>query len=236
MDIRPSSTLAEIARNVPASIEIFERAGIDYCCRGANTLQDAANDAGLSVPVVLEEIEAAKTAPSEYRDWSGETLTSMVEFLIADHKTTIEVAMPTVRRAIATAMARHGSSPQLLRMERLFSRFASMSTGHMLNEERDLLPHVETLQLANDGSTAPPTLRISHRVLGEFVEHERIHEQLRTMRELALEAAPDCCTLALRQLLERFTRQVHHHVHLENNILYPRAIAIENQLRKLQLV
>jgi regulator of cell morphogenesis and NO signaling len=160
-------------------------------------------------------------------------LGAILRDLIDDHQRCIDSQIPGVRIAIEKAAAEYGEQ-SLVRIERLFSRFAAVITSHMLNEERDLLPHIAQLESARNGSSAAPTLRISHRVLGELVEHERLHEQLLTMRLLAAEASAGSATIELRRKLALFARDVNCHMHIENNVLYPRAIEIENRLKRLQ--
>jgi regulator of cell morphogenesis and NO signaling len=226
-------TVAEVARSIPLSIDLFEDAAIDYCCRGASSLSDAAADAGLDPSALLEAIATLPETASNYRLWSPEPLSHIVDFLMKDHQNSIEQQMPSLRAMIEQAVANHGAtSPELGRIARLFEDFATTITSHMLNEECDILPHVERLERAQNGSMPAPTVRIAQRVLAELVEHERVHGRLRTMGELALQADSDCCTIKLRRALRQFSRQVHYHVHLENNVLYPRAIAIENDLRR----
>jgi len=230
IELTKEQSVADVARLLPPSIEVFENAGIDYCCRGAHTLQSAAWDAGFDIDDLIARIASMPAQRS-----ADESLTALVRFIIRDHQTSIGREIPRMRTTIEKAVTKHGStSPKLARIERIFVRFAAATTAHMLNEERDLLPLIESIDSAAQGNAPLPHLRISQRVLGELVEHERLHEQMRTMRELAAQAPADCCTVALRSALDEFARHVHFHMHVENNILYPRAIEMENQLRRTQ--
>jgi len=102
----------------------------------------------------------------------------------------------------------------------------------VLNEERDLFPFITELEAAISESMGPPRMRISQRVLRELVEHETFHERFRTLREL-LDRLPANDTVdTLRRNLIQFSNEVHRHMHLENNVLYPRVIEIENGLRR----
>lgn len=204
---------------------MFDSVDIDYCCRGASSLEDAADDAGIDVEELIAKL-GALTEESE------PALGAIVRELIDDHRRCISHDIPEVRDAIDHARAGNDEEP-LVRVERLFSRFAATITAHMLTEERDLLPNVMQLQVAENGRGPAPMLRISHRVLGELVEHERLHEQLNTMRMLACETTASDATIDLRQKLTSFMHDVQRHMHLENNVLYPRAIDIENRLKRV---
>jgi len=219
MQITSRVSVSEAARARDGALAVFDDAGIDYCCRGASSLEDAADDSGLDVGDLIAKL-------SSLPEQSEPPLRAIVRELIEDHRRCIGNQIPEVRAAIEKA--------KLVRVERLFSRFAAVITAHMLNEERDLLPHIIQLEQAHNGSSAPPTLRISHRVLGELVEHERLHEQLLTMRLLAAEADDSPATIDVRRKLVVFMRDVNRHMHVENNVLYPRAIEIENRLKRLQ--
>jgi regulator of cell morphogenesis and NO signaling len=219
MQITARVSVSEAARARHGALGVFDEAGIDYCCRGAASLQDAADDAGLDVYDLIAKL-------STLEEQSEAPLNAIVRELIDDHRRCIGNQIPLVRAAIEKAM--------IVRIERLFSRFAATISGHMSSEERDLLPHIIQLELAENGSAPTPPLRISHRVLGELVEHERLHEQLITMRLLAAEATGTRATIELREKLATFMRDMNRHMHIENNVLYPRAIEIENRLKRLQ--
>src|SRR5947199_8334998 len=142
MHITSDLSVAEVARALPTSIDVFESAAIDYCCRGAHSLEDAAADAGLATRDLIEQLEVLPHDADKYRDWTDEPLTAMVRFLANDHQLCIEHQMPDLRDAIAKAVSSHGAiSPQLARIERIYAKFSAVITSHMMSEERDLLPH-----------------------------------------------------------------------------------------------
>jgi regulator of cell morphogenesis and NO signaling len=114
----------------------------------------------------------------------------------------------------------------------IFAGYANSVIAHMLNEERDLFPCIQYLEDAANGAAGGPKPRIGQRVLREMVEHETFREKLRTMRELAWQLPPDEAVLELRGQLRACSRDVHQHIHLENNVLYPRAIALENAVKR----
>lgn len=225
-------TLAEVARRRPRTIDVFEEAGIDYSCKGARSLADAAADAGLSPSDLIGRLCAAAGRDADDRDWQNQSLVRLVRGLIEDHEVSIRASMPAVEHTIEEAIASHSANEDLIRLRRLFSHFAADVAAHMLNEERDLFPCIERLEAAHHTLSAAPNIRIGQRVLGELIEHDRFREQLRTMRELALgvQLAEGTGTIAAE--LQRFSREVHRHMHIENNVLYPRAIALENELRR----
>lgn len=229
MTLTPDLTLAEVARNLPQAVDIFENAGIDYSCRGARSLGEAAAGVGLSAEELIDEILAAPVDSSI--DWTRRPLAELIRFLSEEHEGTIKTTLGWVREAINAAIETC-PGPEAKRIATLFAGYSLGVTKHMLNEERDLFPLIERVETAASNTSAPPSTRMSQRVLREYVEHETFRERLRTMRELAWQLGNGPAAVELRARLRRCSREVHEHVHLENNILYPRAIEMENEVKR----
>ena len=213
-------TVAEIARRMPHALDVFEEAGIDYSCRGARPLAEAAAGAGFTAEELTARI--AETTADDAVDWTTKPLGELTRFLAADHESTIRTTLGALRQSIK----RCGDAAR--RIAVIFAGYSTSVIAHMLNEERDLFPCILYLEDAAGGR--PP--RIGQRVLREMVEHETFREKLRTMRELAWQLPPSEAVLDLRARLNACSREVHQHIHLENNVLYPRAIALENAAKR----
>jgi regulator of cell morphogenesis and NO signaling len=221
-------SVAEVACLIPAAMDVFEAANIDYACRGARSLADAAADAGMSSAELLSRLTKAAVEDSG-TDWWEAPLPDLIRFLVTDHQQFITRHLPACQRLLADARSTPESA-QLPRVRRLFDDFASHTTAHMVNEERDLFPCIVELDAAMKGTAPPPALRIGQRVLGELVEHQAFHEKLRTIRELLPDVTGPFA--AVSDALRDLTAAVHRHMHLENNVLYPRAMGMENELRR----
>lgn len=228
MTLTPELTIAEVARNLPHSIPVFETAGIDYCCKGARSLADAAAASGFTPEELIARLEAA--SPNGGHGWSERRLSELTRYLAAEHEETIRTTLGRVRAAIEAAMP--CDPGQVRRIATIFASYAASVTTHMLNEERDLFPFIEFLESASASAASGPKPRIGQRVLREFVEHEHFDDQLRTIRELTWSLGNTSAAAELRDAIERCMREVHEHIHLENNVLYPRAIELENHLRR----
>jgi regulator of cell morphogenesis and NO signaling len=227
--IAPELTVAEIARMMPQAADTFEEAGIDYSCRGARSLADAAAGAGFTAGELIARIVEAPQ--NGFADWSQKSLTEMTRFLAADHEETIRTTLGQLRLSIERAAA-GGSGPEAKRIGVIFASYSTSVISHMLNEERDLFPTIEYLEHAVNGRAGGSKPRIGQRVLREMVEHETFREKLRTMRELAWQLPASEDVRDLRERLRACSREVHQHIHLENNVLYPRAIALENAVKR----
>lgn len=226
----PDQTITDIARALPEAIAVFEDAEIDFSCKGAQSLTDAASASGYRAEVIIDRLNQAKRRNGQ-KNWYEEPLSALMSFLIDDHANTLSLRLPGIRAAIEDAIEMYQDDiPELDRIRTLFHQLSNIMTMHVTKEERELFPYIRDLEVAGNGST--PVMRIGQRVLRELVEHETFRDRLRTMAELAERLPPDQATAALRDDIREFRREVHRHMHLESNVLYPRAIDIENGLRR----
>ena len=228
--LKADATLADIARSLPHTIPVFEEAGIDYCCKGSRPLEEAAASAGFLVDELLTMLNAAQD--NGERDWSEAPLPALMEALAREHREQILDVLAKVREAVIAVQATV-RMPDARRLGVLVADFTTHVMAHMMDEEDRLFPAIEAIEDASKGeSSGPLPPRVSQRILLELIEHEGLRDRMRTMRELA-SRLPDVAAgvPVLRQALREFSRAVHHHIHLENNVLYPRAIEQENALR-----
>jgi regulator of cell morphogenesis and NO signaling len=227
----PDLTISEVARQLPNAISVFEEMEIDYSCHGGKSLIDAAREAGYRVDELIERLAAAGNN-GQPTNWFQEPLPALVQYLNSDHRATIGKRIPDLSAEIEEAIVEIGAVRELLRIRILFGHLAKAMSTHVLNEERELFPFIHDLDAANNDLLGAPKMRISQRVLRELVEHESFRDSLHTLRELAARLPGDGAVRKLRDDLRDFSNEVNRHMHLENNVLYPRAIEIENGLRR----
>jgi len=227
--LAPQTTVAEIACAEPRAIPIFEQLGLDYTCGGKRSLEDAATSAGCTAHDIIESIVRAE--PVSLTDWSREPLSTVIRFLISDHGYTIEQSLPLLREMTERTISNFPAKGELKRIRNLLSTLTDTIVHHAAHEEKDLFVIIGRLEATVIGQAESPLRRIAQLVLREYVEHASLRENLRTMRELACRARIDDDDYVNE--LEAFRRKVHYHMHVENNVLYPRAIAVENALRRL---
>jgi regulator of cell morphogenesis and NO signaling len=225
------TTLAEATRLRPEAVAIFEEMEIDYSCQGPRSLADAAHDAGYRVEELIERLESARRS-ARPTDWFEEPLPALIDYLTSDHRSTLDEHLPALRRRIEEAIAAVGEIVELRRMRAIFRYLSTGLESHVINEEHELFPFINKLHAATGVNGGPPKLRIGQRVLRELVEHETFRDRLRTLKELAQRLPANTAVNALRNDLSAFSEEVNRHMHLENNVLYPRAIEIENGLRR----
>lgn len=224
------TTLVQVIRLSPRSTSVFEDVGIDYACGGATTLKSAAATVGLTPNELMTMVESRPRTDGP--NWNEARLSELTRFLVNDHAYMLSELLPGVRTSIDAAIECHGPLPLLQRMRELELTLTEIIARHASSEEHDLFPIVETLEAAAASiAVRPPNARISARVLLDFIEHEDLRDRVHALRDLANELLLDYDLPELNLHLRTFQRHHHEHMHLENNVLYPRAIAIENGLR-----
>lgn len=242
MTINTSSTISELASSAPGAIRVFEQFGIDYCCGGERPLDVACTKAGISVDDVVRSIEdAAREMEDKDRgiDWQNRSMTALVDHIVAEHHVFTREELVRIERLLDKVVSRHGANhPELTTLSVQFFQLKQELLPHMLKEEQVLFPYLERLEAAVQTAreVQPPffatvlnpvrMMRNDHEVAGELLA--RIRE---TTGNFTL--PPDGCASfdALYQGLREFEADLHQHIHLENNILFPKAIATEANVR-----
>ncbi len=217
-------SLSVLLQMFPQAAGVLEEAGILFCCYGARALQEAAAAAGYKTDDLIAMI-TARPAGRNFIDWMQRPLADLTEYLTADHKRIALEAVPALRERIDREVRRNPEVSELKRMKIIFDDMASKLTPHMAHEERDLFPWIATAE--NRGMRG---IRFAQRVLREHVEHKATCDHLRTLGELAGRVRID--DGQLYAAVEQFARPLRHHIHLENNVLYPRVIEVENRMRR----
>ena len=227
MTISENTTVAEIAAAWPSSVRVFQRHGIDFCCGGKTPLSAACREHGLSIQDVSNAIEASACEPSaNSRDWPHEPLHALVTHIVATYHDTLREELPRLQ-AMASKVARvHGSkSPHLTRLTTLVNDLSDDLLAHMDKEEMILFPAI----VAREAAAPSHGLALSAPIHVLEHEHDRAGDLLAQMRRITDGyVAPEwgCQTFrALYHGLEELEAAMHIHVHLENNILFPRALA-----------
>jgi regulator of cell morphogenesis and NO signaling len=230
--IHPETRVADIAAALPFSIPVFQRTGIDFCCGGDKPLAVACEEQGL----VYDEVAAAITAagaerPGGERDWARETLASLADHIEERYHEPLFDELPRLQQMAARVRQAHAAkAPALVeRLEAVLSELASDLEAHMQKEEAVLFPAIRALEAAAlRGEAAAPPLAAPIHVMER--EHDRAGALLAELRTVTADyVAPEWACRTFRGLyhgLETLERDMHVHVHLENNVLFPRALGL----------
>jgi regulator of cell morphogenesis and NO signaling len=233
------TTVRAIVLENPASIRVFEKFGIDYCCGGRKPLAEACAERALEPAAVLAALDTAnEPAETAGMDWSKSSLASLCEHIVTRHHAFVRAEIPRLMQLAQRVVARHGEGhPELREIQELVRTVSEDLTSHLAREEAVLFPCITNLErnVAQCGPPAPGCfVTVTNPIRMMMAEHDSAGELLERIRRLSGDyAAPEgaCPTYhGFYQSLDGFARDLHQHVHLENNILFPRAIDMEESV------
>jgi regulator of cell morphogenesis and NO signaling len=233
---RPT-TVAELAIAIPRSIPVLERLGMDYCCHGERSIQNACTDAGITTDELMTLIDV-EPAAAGVRNWEGSTLTEIIRFVNETHHAYTRQAAETLAWMSKKVADKHGASkPEVVALARLVGQLVDDLLPHMMKEEQILFPYVQDLEdsiAAGDDAPAAFFGTARNPVRMMMLEHETVGELLVQIRAVTgnFTVPEDACTTftAYFGLLQELETDLHNHIHLENNILFPRTIALEDSV------
>ena len=230
-------TVRQIALDDPSSIRVFESFGIDYCCGGKRTLSDACSQAGLNINRVQAALEEAGMARQDVDStrWDHAPLSDLTAHIVQRHHAYVRSEAPRILSLLSKVIAKHGDAhPELIEIKGLFAALSEELTTHMMKEERILFPYVEGLERATSNGAAAPRAcfgSVRQPVAMMVDDHDQAGAVLAKMSRLSADyTAPKNVCLSFTSLyrsLKDFEVDLHQHIHLENNILFPRAIQME---------
>lgn len=230
-------TVREIALENPSSIRVFETLGIDYCCGGKRSLSEACSRAEIDVDKTLALLAQAdqNSRSGQTSEWATRPLRELIEHIVQEHHGFVRRETPRLIGLLAKVKAKHGTThPEVAQIENLFLAMAQELSTHILKEEQVLFPHIERLEKAALSAALAPEAffgSVSRPIANMAAEHDDAGAILSQLRELSngYRTPPGACPtfVALYRGLGDFEHDLHQHVHLENNILFPRSIEIE---------
>lgn len=231
-----TQTVREIALEQPSSIRVFEHFGIDYCCGGRKPLNDACVAKNVDVDAVIAALEAAERTSVELeQDWSVVSLTSLSDHIVSTHHSYVNRELPRLAGLAQRVVNRHGATQlELPAIQGKLSELDEELTQHLAKEEAVLFPYLTRLERAiADGKPKPHGCfgAVANPVAMMIEEHDAAGSLLAEIRTLSQDfTTPQgaCPTYhAFYDGLREFEQDLHQHIHLENNILFPRAIALD---------
>ena len=238
MGIAIEKTVRELAQEFPSAARVFEKFGIDYCCGGKRSLKEACSAANLSVDEVLDSLEAAELAAQvspDKRDWRSEPLADLVAHINSTHHKFTRKEIVRIDPLFVKVCSVHGENhPELAQTRAVFCGLGQELTMHMMKEEKMLFPHIVRMEEAviqKEPILPPPFGSVQNPVSMMEHEHDDAGAALNALRKFSNDYTPppDACISyqTLYQALADFEADLHRHIHLENDILFPRAIAME---------
>ena len=237
--IEAKTAVREIAVRCPETLSVFDRHRIDYCCGGGDALSDAAARSGMALAELTRELEQVIANPppaptEERRDWNAARLSELTDHIVRKHHTFIKANLPDLSDTLDIVARVHGPNhgDVLAPLQEMLESLRGAIEEHLRKEEESLFPAVKELE-RGPGACSPQEL--PKLITDTVAEHETVGELLHSMRDRTSDYAlpKDACPTFARLYrgLEALEGDVHHHIHLENNILFPRVLSRNSSAR-----
>lgn len=219
--------------------EIFKKYGIDYCCGGKRSVAEACEKKRIDPSLVKAELEHISSKPADNRnDYSRWELDFLADYIINNHHRYVTEAIPFIDELSKKVARVHGDNHQeLIEIEQHAQAVINELTQHMPKEEHILFPYIKELVRAKRDNTSlapPPFGTIANPIRMMEAEHTTAGDAMEAIEELSNHFTPpvDACMTyrVLFAKLQEFQQDLHQHIHLENNILFPKAIQLEVEL------
>ncbi len=231
-------TLAEIVTDNIRSAIIFEEAGLDFCCKGKRSLRDACAEKNVDVQKIVTELANLSDTGNGKQNANDWQLDFLVDYIINNHHQYVRRMIPVVTLHADKVASVHGKNhPETLSIADLFLAVREELEMHMMKEERILFPQIKQMVLTqkeNSQFFPPPFGTIQNPIRMMEFEHTSAGDALYQIRELSNNYShpEDACNTfkALYSELKEFEEDLHKHIHLENNILFPKSITLEAEL------
>jgi regulator of cell morphogenesis and NO signaling len=232
-----TTTLADVAATALSAVRVLESYGLDYCCGGKQPFDEACRSKGLRPETVLQAIEQARSTPHADRDWQVAPLHELASHIIATHHEYLKLELPALGNRMDKVLAVHGAKDASI--ERLADLYVGLRMElemHLHKEEMILFPFIDQYGRAEAaGKPVPPVPfgTIANPIGVMEREHDSAGQALAELRSLTNGyTLPNYACATVKALYEGLTSletDLHVHIHLENNILFPRAIALERR-------
>lgn len=231
-------TVAEFVTENIKTAHIFKKYGIDFCCGGGISIQKAAERARVNYADLEKDLLHVENAPTRANDYNEWDLDFLADHIVQIHHRYVEENSGLIQRYASRVVQVHGNDhPELPEIENLFKKVSQNLGAHCKKEELILFPFIKKMVKARrDGLSMPKTRfgTVDNPIKMMETEHEEAGAIFKKISELSNNFTPPpgaCNTFrAFYSKLEEFEEDLHHHVHLENNILFPKALKLEKKL------
>ena len=240
MLVQKENKIGEIVAQNFHTANIFENFGLDFCCGGKKTISNACSEKGINPDNVITELSKIgeqNGAATHFDRWEADFL---VDYIVNNHHSYVITATHTIEHHLDKVVEAHGEkSPEIVAINSLFSELKEELLSHMQKEERMLFPYIKKMIVAQKNSlelTYPPFGTVENPVKVMESEHDKAGNIMKLINKMSGSYTPPetaCATFrVLYKELKEFEDDLHVHIHLENNILFPKALQLENEIQK----
>lgn len=228
-----NKTLSQIVTENYQAAYVFEKYGLDFCCKGKRPLKDAVEEKQIGVDSLLNELNIALSSNTAGREFNNMSLTELAEYIVRVHHKYIKENAPQIFAYITKVATKHGDRfPYMIRVYHFFAEVQQEMDQHMLKEEKILFPRIKQLDFFEKPNHSADFLQAPIDVMEDEHDHAgRLMNEIRVATN-NYTAPDDACTTHRLTIaaLKGFEEDLHQHVHLENNILFPKAMEKFNSL------
>lgn len=239
MQLDATKTVREFAIEIPNATRVFEKLKIDYCCGGNRPLNEACGEKGINVEDVLKSLDQASNerVDSVQTPQSG-TLSSLINLIVEKHHVFTREELVRLTSLVDKVCSVHGTNhPELLKIKTQFQTLRAELEPHMMKEELILFPYISQLEAAAESNRPAPFAPfgdVRNPITAMMREHDAAGEILKVIRELSHDfAAPEDGCISYHTLygaLEELEADLHQHIHLENNVLFPQSLTMQQKV------
>ncbi len=231
MSILAEQTLASIVRSNHQAVPVLEKYNLDFCCKGKRTLAEACIEKGLPLESVTEELsKRIQLAPEDKTDFASMNAAQLISYILLQHHFYVKQAIPNILAHLQRVAQKHGERfPFMVEVFYLFNEVATEMSAHMQKEEMILFPRIKEIEtlISIHQHRNLDARYVTAPIQVMEAEHDAAGELMYRIRELTgnYTAPEEACTtfrISLAELKE-FEEDLHRHVHIENNILFPLA-------------
>jgi regulator of cell morphogenesis and NO signaling len=238
-----TKTVRDLAVEVPGATRVFENLGIDYCCGGQRLLADACAAIGISLDDVEESLETANSWQFDQPNFLTGSLAELIDHIVEKHHVFTKKEITRLNGLLDKVCGVHGENhPELEKIRSLFQDLSAELEPHMMKEECVLFPFIVGMEEGVHMRRAiqvPPFGTVANPVRMMMREHDGAGELLKEMRRITANytAPEDACISyqTLYQALDAFEKDLHQHIHLENNVLFPRSLEMEEKAQPVMV-
>lgn len=241
MQVQKDNTVGEIVAKNFRTAQIFEKFGLDFCCGGKKTLSDACSKRGVDANEIIDELlKVNETGSNRQNDYFTWEINFLIDYIIEVHHSYVSKLMPVIFAHSQKVAGAHGENhPEVIKIAEYFSTIKDELEAHLMKEEKMLFPYIKKLveiKKNNLDQQVPPFGAVANPIKVMEAEHENAGLLFAEIKRLSNGYKPpeDACTTfkVLYHELNEFEQDLHTHIHLENNILHPKAIELEKNLIK----
>lgn len=234
MNITEKSIVGQLVAEDYRTASVFKKNKIDFCCNGNRSIEEVCSKRGLNSDNLIKDLEDASSQQSDgtpdFTQWDADLL---VDYIEKKHHRYVLNTVPELTAYVNKVARVHGDRhPELLEIKELFIASAEDLLKHMKKEENVLFPYIK--KMSEEGaSTPPPFGTVENPVRMMMHEHDQEGERFRRIASLSNDYTPpeDACNTyrVAFSMLEEFENDLHKHIHIENNILFPKAVTMEKK-------